>query len=106
MEFPSLLKSPYVLAALAVVGLIVVKKSLPAVIPNAVAGAVGVVADAAAGAAIGIGDLVGVPRTNETECAKALREGRMWDASFSCPAGTYLSGLGGSIGTNIYDWTH
>jgi hypothetical protein len=36
------------------------------------------------------GDLLGIPRTNETECEKALREGRKWDASFACPAGTFL----------------
>lgn len=36
------------------------------------------------------GDLLGIPRTNETACEKALREGRTWDASFACPAGTFL----------------
>jgi hypothetical protein len=38
-----------------------------------------------------VGETFGVPRTNETECQKALREGRTWDASFACPAGTFLS---------------
>lgn len=37
-----------------------------------------------------VGDAIGLPRTNETECQKALREGRTWDASFACPAGTFL----------------
>jgi hypothetical protein len=41
--------------------------------------------------AIAIGDVIGVPRTNETECEKAKREGRTWDASFACPASDFLS---------------
>jgi hypothetical protein len=49
-------------------------------------------ATTAAGNAIqAVGEVVGIPRTNETECEKALREGRTWDASFACPAGTWLS---------------
>ncbi len=46
---------------------------------------------AVAGVAYGIGDAVGVPRTNKTECQKAIEEGRSWDASFACPAGDFLS---------------
>ena len=49
-------------------------------------------ASTAAGNAIqSAGEVIGIPRTNETECQKALREGRTWDASFACPAGTWLS---------------
>jgi hypothetical protein len=43
-----------------------------------------------AGASQAIGDAVGVPRTNMTECEKAKAEGRTWDASFACPAGDFL----------------
>ena len=39
------------------------------------------------------GEILGIPRTNETECQKAIREGRTWDASFACPAGTWLGSL-------------
>lgn len=60
---------------------------------NIAAGAVGLVADAGAGVVIGAGDLLGLPRTDETECAKAQREGRTWDASFICPSGTWIKGL-------------
>lgn len=55
---------------------------------GAAANAVG---NAAAGAVLSVGDAVGVPRTNETECEKAKREGRTLDASFACPAGDFLS---------------
>lgn len=44
------------------------------------------------GAVTGIGEGVGVPRTDESACAVALREGRWWDASFACPAGTFVKG--------------
>ncbi|TXC66019.1 hypothetical protein FSC37_09170 [Piscinibacter aquaticus] len=40
---------------------------------------------------VGIGQAIGIPATNETECERARREGRTWDASFACPAGTFLS---------------
>lgn len=48
------------------------------------------VADQAANVIIGTGDVLGIPRTNETECQKALREGRTWDASFACPASDFI----------------
>jgi hypothetical protein len=40
-----------------------------------------------------IGDYVGVPRTELTECERAKLEGRTWDASFACPAGNFLKYL-------------
>lgn len=42
------------------------------------------------GVVLGIGDKVGVPRTNKTECHLAMEQGRTLDASFACPAGTFL----------------
>ncbi len=42
------------------------------------------------GGVVGVGEAVGVPATNETDCQKAKREGRTWDASFACPAGDFL----------------
>jgi hypothetical protein len=44
----------------------------------------------ATGAVLGTGDVIGVPRTNMTECEKAMAEGRTWDASFACPAGDFI----------------
>lgn len=58
---------------------------------QAIGGAVVNVADGIFGGVVeGVGGLVGVPKTNETECEKAKREGRTWDASFACPAGDFL----------------
>lgn len=62
------------------------------------AGAVGAAADVGAGAVLGVGDVLGVPRTNQTQCQADLKAGRLWDASFSCPAGTFIAdGLGGAV---------
>lgn len=45
------------------------------------------------GAVVGIGQGVGIPATNLTECEKAKAEGRTWDASFACPAKDFLTYL-------------
>lgn len=39
------------------------------------------------------GDVLGIPRTDMTECEKAMAEGRTWDASFACPGGDFLAYL-------------
>ncbi len=59
-------------------------------------GAVGLAGEAATGTVIGIGKAVGVPETNQTQCQKDLAAGKWWDASFSCPAGTFLGAAYGS----------
>lgn len=94
------------LALLALLGLVVWSRIRPgaggggvvqevvATVAEAAAGAVG---DAASGAVLGIGDAIGVPRTDEQECAAALREGRMWDASFACPASDFIAGAWRSV---------
>lgn len=46
--------------------------------------------DLGAGLVLGIGDAVGVPRTDDDACTIALREGRLWDASFVCPASRFI----------------
>ena len=58
---------------------------------EAVAGATwGAVDGAVSGVALTLGDKIGVPRTNMTECEKAKAEGRTLDASFACPALDFL----------------
>lgn len=53
----------------------------------------GAAGDAASGVVLGIGDALGVPRTDMTECERAIAEGRTLDASFACPAGTFIQSL-------------
>lgn len=76
-------------------------------IAGAAAGAVGAVAgaagDAVAGVSEGLGDLIGIPRTDQTECEKAIAEGRTLDASFACPAGTFLKNMWDSAVGNTPD---
>lgn len=45
------------------------------------------------GAVVGVGEKVGIPATNQTECERAKAEGRTWDASFACPAGDFIGYL-------------
>lgn len=54
---------------------------------------VGMAEGTATGVVVGIGEAVGVPETNQDKCAADLAAGRTWDASFSCPAGTFLKSI-------------
>jgi hypothetical protein len=90
-------------AALAVLYL-VMKDGAAAAAGEAVGGAV---VDAAvgvtSGVALGVGDAIGLPRTNQTECEKAMAEGRYWDASFVCPAGDFIGGTASDVKTTLSD---
>jgi hypothetical protein len=66
------------------------KKGVTNAAADVTSGALGVLGDIAGGVVIGAGDVLGIPRTNMTECERALAEGRTWDASFACPAKTFL----------------
>lgn len=91
MRLPSvpLIAGGAVLAALAYVALRGARQA-----GGDVGGAVIDFADGAlSGAVVGIGERVGIPATNLTECQRAKAEGRTWDASFACPAGDFLSYL-------------
>jgi len=89
--------------ALAVAGaaaLYVLKRSLPSLsdlVPSAdttraaVANVGGYAGQAAAGAVEGVGLAIGIPRTDQTQCERDKAAGNWWAASFSCPAGDFLS---------------
>jgi hypothetical protein len=55
------------------------------------------------GTVVGIGQAVGVPPTSQTECQRAMAEGRTWDASFACPAGDFLGYAFGGKQTQVTD---
>lgn len=40
-----------------------------------------------------VGDAVGIPRTDMTQCQKDIADGHLWDASFSCPAADFIKAL-------------
>lgn len=71
---------------------------------DAVVGAAHVADSGVATVVTGIGSAVGLPTTNDSECAQLLREGKTWEASFKCPAGTFLSYLGGNNPQQDYTW--
>jgi hypothetical protein len=62
---------------------------------------------ATAGTIEGIGLAVGIPRTNMTQCEADRAAGRWWDASFSCPAGDFLSAIPAAVfgSTNVQQAT-
>lgn len=42
------------------------------------------------GAVVGVGQVVGVPPTSQTQCQQDMAAGKTWDASFSCPASEFI----------------
>ncbi len=89
---------PLVLAAAAAVGLLyLAKKGGGFGIQNITAGAVSAAGDAAAGAVLGVGDALGIPRTSNAKCEADLAAGDMWAASFSCPAPRFAQAVGRSV---------
>lgn len=59
-------------------------------ITGTIKGGGGVVGSVAAGIGYGVGDLFGVPRTEQSRCAKAKAAGNVWDASMYCTAADFL----------------
>jgi hypothetical protein len=85
-------------AGLGVAAFVLINRATSGKVAEAIGGAiVGGVIDTATGAAEGVtyavGDAVGIPRTNVDQCGADLAAGRYWDASFSCPAGTFIGGV-------------
>lgn len=100
------LKLDTVLAGAAVVALVAVgvwiwRRGIGGAAADAASGAVQVAGGAAVGAVKGTAAVVGIPDTNKTECEKALAEGRYWDASFLCPAGTFIGAGANAIANAI-----
>lgn len=92
MKLPALPWWAY--AAAGAVLLVVVNRATGGAAARGLGAAVGqAIPDAAAGVVLGLGDGLGVPRTDESECERAIREGRTWDASFACPAGRFIGSL-------------
>lgn len=77
-------------AVAAGVALYVIKKgSIQTAVADAAAGAVKIPASIAAGVVEGVGDLVGVPRTDLQSCQLAIRSADNLEASQYCSAGVF-----------------
>ena len=68
------------------------------------AGAIRAVEGAAVGTVKGIGSMLGIPDTNQTKCQADMAAGRWLDASFSCPAGTFINSAGGAAFGSTVIW--
>lgn len=61
-------------------------------------GVISTVADTGAGIVTGAAEVVGIPQTSQDQCVEDLYAGRTWDASFSCPASTFIRAtVGGTL---------
>lgn len=56
-----------------------------------------IVVEGATGIVIGVGEAVGIPETDAAKCEASIAAGDYWDASFYCPAGTFLKAASGAI---------
>lgn len=55
------------------------------------------VVSTAEGVVIGVGKTVGIPETDAAQCERLIATGEWWNASFYCPAGTFLKAAGGAV---------
>lgn len=69
------------------------RASQPGAVVEAGAAVGAAVVDAGAGVVLGIGDAVGIPRTNASQGQAELAAGDYWNASFHLPAGEFISGV-------------
>lgn len=85
----------FVLTAAGVFGVLVVlnRATQPGAIQEAGAAVGSAVVDAGAGVVLGIGDAVGIPRTNASQGEQELAAGDYWNASFHLPAGDFIKGV-------------
>lgn len=91
----AILKNPEKLLAWGAVALVayVVIRGPQGAAKDAVKGSLDLLNEAAAGSVKGIGEAVGVPDTNKTQCQVDKERGDKWGASFSCSAGEYIKFL-------------
>lgn len=69
---------------------LVLRKLTPANAANITSGVVNTAGNAAAGVVLGVGDQIGVPRTNPERCAAAMRDRKGLDVATYCPASTTI----------------
>ena len=86
------LSNPYLIAGGAVLAALVwIVTRKPSESGAAIgAAAVDLVDGVVSGAVVGIGERVGIPATNVTQCERDKAAGDTWAASFSCPAADWL----------------
>jgi len=87
----------YLLMAVAVAGaaFFVFSKGIKGTTKAIASSAVNAVGGFVEGGVKSVGEIVGIPDTNQSQCEKDIAAGRTWDSSFSCPATTWLKSLVG-----------
>jgi hypothetical protein len=82
-----------ILLGVGVLAFFLAPKIIGSVAKSAAETAVTVPGELFEGAVVGIGKQVGIPETNIDKCQAAIAANDMWEASFQCPAATYLQAL-------------
>lgn len=90
MGLTSPFKLQLAVAGAAVIAFLLVRNNLKEVAASTVKAGIGAMGEVGTGVIVGIGDVIGVPRTSETECERAMREGSAWEASKYCDGITYF----------------
>jgi hypothetical protein len=49
--------------------------------------------DVIGGTVVGIGEQIGIPSTDQNKCQADIAAGDTWNASFDCPAGTFIKSV-------------
>ena len=57
----------------------------------------------AAGTVVGAGQALGIPKTDNSKCSAAIAAGNTLDASFYCPASTFLRYVTGNLPAPVLD---
>ena len=78
------------LAAIGIGAILIVPKLAGYAAQQSASAAVNAASGAVTGTITTIGQQVGIPQTNMTQCQLDTMAGRTWDASFSCPAADFL----------------
>ena len=87
--------TPYLIAGGVALGLIAYTyfRGVKGVARDVAKASVDLVDGVVSGTVVGVGEAVGIPQTNMSECEKAKAEGRTWDASFACGASDFIGYL-------------
>lgn len=90
MKTPPLNQTTLIVGGVVILGGWLVWRGFGGVAKDITNAAVSVGSGAVAGVAVGLGEAVGLPDTNLSECERDIKNGDYWAASVSCPASRFL----------------
>jgi len=79
-----------IIGGVAVLGLWLLLRGFGGVAKDATRAVINVGSGAVAGVTVGLGEVVGLPDTNLSQCEIDIKNGDYWAASVSCPAARFI----------------